>query len=843
MKPTNLRVNGLHRPLGYKYKHLTFSWETQGNEPILMQRLEISTDSEFATCIKQVETQSQWNQISMDTTFLQLGRRYFWRVITETADATATSSSWFETAKSGTWMADWLSYQGKSRDSVCFTKKFSTKKEIDKARLYACGFGIYECLLNTQAVTEEVLLPGYHSYDLLNQYQSFDVTSLLKKENHLEFLVGNGWYKGRFIFEGGQENIYGDKQKVICELHVEYKDGTKEVLVSDDSWEVHTSPILANSIYDGEEVDYSLAIQPLVLAVLTEDKELLQPRNNPPIKKQEPISVKRTFLDTKGELVLDFGQIITGWVIGEIFSSKKVTLRFGELLQEGAFYQENLRTAEQTLTVTAGDLPCALRPHFTFFGFRYVAVTGLTVDEAKELKAYPIWSDMDELFQFESGNKKLNQLVENIKWSQRDNFLDIPTDCPQRDERMGWTGDVTIFANASCYNFESKSFYEHYLRNLALEQQLLDGSVPFFVPYPKVEPFEGINPFLVTDGAAVWGDVATTLPYQLFRHFRDKGLLEQNIDVMIGWVDYLHKRDLEHGGKHLWDFDRQLGDWLALDNGNPHNPIGATDPNLIASAFYYRSTSYLAICLEVLGDERSEKYHRIAEKIKQAILKKYFVGDELYLEPATQTGISLLLNNGLYPSEVGKEKLLVGLVELLAENQNYLNTGFVGTPELTQALAENGRPDLAYTLLFNENSPSWLYEVNMGATTIWERWNSILPDGTISGTEMNSLNHYAYGAVQAFIVENVIGLRYSLNDPTTEIHSLDLRPCFDHRLPWVKGSLKTPHGRIMVAWEWLDEAQVEVNVTIPGNTQLRYFDETGQEKILKTGKHFLYLKM
>lgn len=828
-----MRLNGNCEPIGYFYDHLSFSWDTLGlpEEQIVHQQVIIAEDSSFNQLLQTIEATT--NIVSIPPKFLNPRTRYFWKVICSTKTTQIEAISFFETGKmTEVWIGDWLSYTESPLDSVRFHKDFILTKKVKKARLYCCGYGLYEAEINGEKITEEVLLPGYHSYDLLNQYQTYDVTSLLAEKNELSFLTGNGWYKGRFVFEGGYENIYGEKQQIIAELLVEFEDGSTEIIKSDDTWQVETTKIKENSIYDGEIVDFTAKSTSLRLKVLKDGKTLLSERSNPAILKQDVLLPQQIFYDDNKKMIVDFGQIITGWIEGWV-DAQTVCFRFSELLQNNCFYRDNLRTAKQTFSAKVNGREY-LRPHFTFFSFRYVEIEGISMEQARELKAYTIHSEMEELFHFDSSNPKLNKLVENIKWSQKDNFLDIPTDCPQRDERMGWTGDVSIFANASCYNYQTKSFYENYLRNLALEQNDLSGSVPFFVPFPKIVPHEGINPFLVTNGAAVWADVATILPYQLFRHYKDLGLLKQSIKVMKNWVDYIHQRDIENGNKHLWDFDRQLGDWLALDNGNPNNPIGATDPTLIASIYYYQSVNFLAKSLDVLKSPKTPEYRALAEEIRQAILKKYYQEETLNLEKQTQTAISLLLHHGLFPNDAAKGELKKILVKRLAENGNYLNTGFVGTPVLTHALAENGLTEEAYTLLFNEAYPSWFYEVNLGATTIWERWNSLLPDGIISGTEMNSLNHYAYGAVQDFIIEKIIGIRHIFEQK--EINTMQLQPTFNSRLKWVKGSLKTPNGLLVVSWRWLDEKTVELEADVPHDFQLIYNQVNGKETILNSGK-------
>ena len=294
----------------------------------------------------------------------------------------------------------------------------------------------------------------------------------------------------------------------------------------------------------------------------------------------------RVFFDTKNQMILDFGQEITGWIFTKLLEDKKsVRFQFGELLQNGAFYTENLRTAKQEFVIKNAKKGMKVRPHFTYYGFRYVKVEGLTQDEAVLVVAQALQSKMDETFEFSSSNDKLNRLLSNIRWSQKDNFLSIPTDCPQRDERMGWTGDLTVFSNTACYNMETRAFFAHFMENLKLEQSLLDGATPFFAPVPKVD--DAKNPFLSNAGAAVWGDAATFIPYNLYRHFRDKGLLKQYLRLMTDWVDWIYRQDEARGGNRLWDFGWQLGDWLALDSGIKGSVFVATDSALIDSAYYY----------------------------------------------------------------------------------------------------------------------------------------------------------------------------------------------------------------------------------------------------------------
>lgn len=855
MKISHLKVNGVEAPLGYRFDYLTFSWRFEGQlEKTGEYRVEVSKTKTFSEILWCGTTKSSFNTISTDSNFLEPKTKYYWRVRFNKFEAVST----FETSKMNEpWEAKWISYKGETKESISFSKKFSFSKKIKQARLYTVAHGLYEVAINEVKLSEEYLTPGYHSYDLLQQYQTYDVTECLIEDTEISFVVGNGWYRGRFLFEGGFENIYGDKQKLIAELHVEYTDETLEQFYSDETWTVETNYIQENSIYDGEIIDYTTEISALTTEVIDVTTSLLAPRLDLPVEVVAEFQ-PRIFFDTKNQMILDFGQEITGWIFTELLEDKEyVRFQFGELLQNGAFYTENLRTAKQEFVIKNAKKGMKVRPHFTYYGFRYVKVEGLTQDEAGLVVAQALQSKMDETFEFSSSNTKLNQLISNIRWSQKDNFLSIPTDCPQRDERMGWTGDLTVFSNTACYNMETRAFFAHFMENLKLEQGLLDGATPFFAPVPKVDDAQ--NPFLSNAGAAVWGDAATFIPYNLYRHFRDKGLLKQYLDLMIDWVDWIYRQDEARGGNRLWDFGWQLGDWLALDSGIKGSVFGATDSALIASAYYFISADYTAKMLSVSEDNRSEFYRTLAKEVRNKIIHTYFNGDELNTNPVTlqsevenirqsmaqnyggvtiptaidtQTGLAVLLRHGLYPNEVSRDKLAKRLQEKMAEHNGYLTTGFAGTGDLPHALLDSGLREEAINLLLKKETPSWLFEVEMGATTTWERWDSILPNGEISGTDMNSLNHYAYGAVEDFIIEKLIGIQLPkvLDDTETYL----IQPNFTKRLEWAKGVLQTANGELSVSWR-LSGDDVLVDIVLPGRTLAKYVSSNGDEVYLKPG--------
>ncbi|WP_310603235.1 family 78 glycoside hydrolase catalytic domain [Anaerosporobacter sp.] len=895
MKILNLKTNHLINPVGYDFETLHFNWEVQeANQECKEFHLVVSKD---VNCMKDIIYDSQ---IIMDYAFntldiqldLEPRTRYYWNVtiVDVIGQRMVSDTAYFETAKmEEAFLAKWISADSETAMPF-FYKNVLCKKEVKTARIYACGLGLYEIYMNDTKVGDEYLLPGYHSYDYRLEYQTFDVTNQLKQgENALSILMGNGWYKGRFGFDHDFDNLYGDKLKVLLELHIEYTDGEKDCVYTDDSFMACTSQIFENNIYDGEHIDMTAKKEELSVSVLDDTTSLLVGRSNPPIRKVaefEPVVVS-TYLDNadiasklsigglKGEdsanvsdasgaaiesksisktashLLLDFGEVITGWVeiTGIIEKSYTLTLQYGEVLQNGAFYNDNLRTAKAEFCYTSNGEMVTMRPHFTYYGFQFVKVTlvdcnGVDLPDGKEVllrlveegkltfTAYRIMSDMEQTGTITTSNAMVNKLVQNTLRSQQCNFLDIPTDCPQRDERMGWTGDTTIFAPTACFHMDSAAFYNHYLHSLKEEQKRLAGSVPFFVPMPKVEAFEGINPFYVTNGACVWGDVATVLPWTLYLHYGDKSLLKQHFGVMCDWIDYITKQVAASEDAYLWKNGHHLGDWLALDNGNPHNPIGKTNPHMIANVFYYQSALLCAKAANVIQDSRYEEYLHLAEMIKSEFIKEYFDDNDCYVEELTQTACALLLHFQLYP-KVAKEYLVKSLEELLIANDGHLNSGFVGTPFLCQALSDNNLNDWAYKLLLNEEYPGWLFEVKLGATTVWERWNSLLEDGSISGTGMNSLNHYAYGSIAEWMYRYVLGFSPRMGD---EVKML-IAPKPSKLLAWAKGRIRTPYGEYESEWHVEPSGEMQFKIMIPFNANAEVVLPDGSSRVLKAGEH------
>lgn len=767
--------------------------------------------------------------------------RYYWQVEVkdDKGDCAKSNPAWFETGKlQESWTAKWIGTEENEKRMPLLYKEFELKEKPESVRWHVCGLGLYEAYVNEKKAGREFLMPGYHCYDSFLEYQTLDVTELLSQgKNKIAVLLGEGWYKGRFGFDGDYRNLYGNQKKCIGELHIRYANGQEECIVTDSSWKAEESSICENGIYDGEHIDETLEHKMLSVEEIEETRPLVE-RFNPRIHKVEefqPVSVKQE----DEALLLDFGETVTGWVeiTGAFETGQKVMMQYGEVLQKGRFYRDNLRTAKAEFTYVSKGKGETIRPHFTYYGFRYVKIKGLNPEKEYKYTAYRIMSDIERTGWVATDHDKVNHLLENTLRSQKCNFLDIPTDCPQRDERMGWTGDAGIFASTACFHMDSGSFFHHYMKNMQAEQEKCNGAIPFFVPRPKVKKEEHTNPFYLDSGAAVWGDAATLIPWKLYQFYGDKAMLEEQYPVMKAWVDYEYERTKENEIPYLWQNDRQLGDWLALDNGNINNPIGKTDSGFIASVYHYWSTKMVKEAAESLGLEESKVYAEREKEIRNAILNYYFPDKKFCLE-YTQTACALLLYLKLYP-EGEREVITAKLAELLKKNNGHLNTGFVGTPILCMALSENGQNQLAYDLLLNEDYPGWLHEVNLGATTVWERWNSLEEDGSISGTGMNSLNHYAYGSIAEWIYRYMCGLNPSIEEAV----KMTIYPMPDQRLKKAEGSWRSVFGKYVCAWNWKSEQEVVCNIEVPFNANARFILPDGTEEILDCGKYEKILNM
>ncbi|MBM7570571.1 alpha-L-rhamnosidase [Aquibacillus albus] len=836
MKITKLRTNQMENPLGFEYDRLTLSWVTKVEETdkSLFQsaaQVQIATDADLTYIIFDSGKRDDINRLAFQPDIqLKPRTRYYWQVtIWGEHDEQATSSiAWFETGKiDESWQGKWITPDLDKEVHPLLRKNFTLPSDVVTARAYVCGLGIYQLEINGSRISDEYFAPGFNAYDFWLQYQTYDVTDLLTNgDNAIGIMLGNGWYKGRFGFDGGYHELYGDTFAAIVELVVTLADGTTKVIGSDRDWKSAASPIAFSGIYDGEVYDANKERTNWSTANFddsdwtgvhetTVDTEEFQARLSLPVKIKEerkPIEIIHT---PAGETVLDLGQNMTGWVRFKAKAAKdeKLKLQYGEILQNGNFYNENLRTAKAEYTYISDGSEREVQPHFTFYGFRYVKLTGFPEDiSIDDFTGCVMYSDIEETGRIETSNPLVNQLFKNAMWGQKGNFLDVPTDCPQRDERMGWTGDAQIFASTACYNMYSPAFYNKYMYDLREEQKRIGGSVPFIVPTIKPENDPG---FVTGNGSAAWGDAATIIPWTLYMHYGDKALLEEQFDTMKDWVDYIKRLDDETGSNRLWRVNFHFGDWLALDGKDPAGLMGGTDPFYIASAYYCYSATLVAKAANVIGKTAIEKeYNQLAEEIKEAIYNEYFTANGSSAIP-TQTAMVVALYMDLIP-ESKRPRLIEDLKVKLLDDGLHLNTGFVGTPYLCHVLSENGLNDFAYTLLLNEDYPSWLFAVKQGATTIWERWNSVLEDGSISGTGMNSLNHYAYGSIAEWMYRHMCGINPAEQSPGFQKMTLTPKP--NGQLSYAKASVESASGYIESGWELKADGSLIFSFVVPFDT-------------------------
>lgn len=815
---SHLKVNRLYNPLGFELgdkPKLSWIVESDKAKRQLAAQVQVALDSDFKEIIfdsgKRSDIESSCYPLDIK---LEPRTRYFWRVKVWGDDGSCVTSetAWFETAKMDEpWRAKWITPDMDSTVHPILFCDFEVKKEVKYARAYVCGLGLYEINLNGQKVGDEYLSPGFTAYDKWIPYQTYDITFDLKKgQNHIEVILGNGWYKGRYGINRKRNFRYGDKFALICEIFISYEDGSSEVLVTDDVlWKARKSNIMDSSIYDGEFID-DLAQDDAVypVSIIDLDVKKLQARRNPPVKIKERLKPVEVIHTPAGEIVLDMGQNMTGWLefTNRAPAGTEILLQFGEVLQEGNFYRDNLRTAKCEFRYISDGKEKRVRPHFTFYGFRYVKLTKWYGDvNPEDFCGCVLYSDIEQTGNITTDNELINRLFKNVLWGQKGNFLEIPTDCPQRDERMGWTGDAQIFSGTAAFNMDVYAFFSKYLYDLMLEQSARGGNVPVVIPAHGVE----IN------GSCGWGDAAVIIPWNMYLYYGDKTILEQQYESMKGWVDYIKSRDEAAGGKRLWTNDFHFGDWLSLDVDDPKNRFGGTELTFLASAFYSFSASIVAKAARVLGKESDALYYeQLSKEVRSAIQKEYFTPTGR-LAINTQTAYVIALYMDLVPDEF-RERVAHQLRLKLKESKYYLRTGFLGTPYLCRVLSENGSNDISYRLLTNTDYPSWLYEVKMGATTVWERWNSILPDGRISDTKMNSLNHYAYGSIVEWMYKNAAGIKPMEEFPGFKRFKLEPQP--HYLLKSLKAEFVSPYGKIVSKWEILEDGSLKFYFKVPFNT-------------------------
>ena len=691
---------------------------------------------------------------------------------------------------------------------VCplFRKDFSIDKEIKTATLYITARGVYEAKINGNRVGDSIMAPGWTSYHNRLQVQTYDVTGLLQENNTIILELAEGWF---WRLKKAQSKA------IIAQLHIVYTDGSEEDIGTDESWFVAESNMQFCHLYDG--IIYDATHTPIfdTLAKIASDnsQDLLIPQEGETVKEKERLCVKEVILTPKGETVLDFGQNMTGYLEFSVDAHEgdELSFLFGEILdKDGNFYNANYRSAKALYKYICKEGKQTYKPNLTFYGFRYIRVDSYPTDiDPNNFTAIVVHSEMKRTGYIESSDPLLNQLFSNIVWGQKGNFLDIPTDCPQRDERLGWTGDAQVFVKTASYNYDVLKFFKKWLNDLKAEQYK-NGAVPDFAPsiYPR-------KPRIST----AWADAIAICPWQCYLTYGDTEILENLFDSIRKWVDYITKSSTK---PNLWFGGKHYADWLEL--GGKYGAFkGPTRDNLVASAYYANTVNILVKAGKIIGRDVS-KYETLHKNIRTAFIA------EFHDDFKTQTEHIMALQFELTdkPQEVADS-----LASLIHKQGDMIQTGFVGTPYILHVLSRYGYTELAYTLLLRKEYPSWLYPISKGATTIWEHWDGIKPNGDIWPVSMNSYNHYAYGAVGDWMYGVVAGINTVEEAPGfAKVH---FSPIPDDRIDWFKAEIQTAYGKVSSHW-WHEDGKVHYEIITPVDSTAVIEDK---EYNLSPGKHII----
>ena len=747
-------------------------------------------------------------------------QRYYWQV--RVWDNHGHTSLWsqvnfWETGlyNKTDWSAKWIETAEQTNGAVgpvpVFNKSFVVTSQIRSARLYITAHGLYEAKLNGKVIGDHLLTPGWTSYHKRLQYQVYDVTTLLKRgENATEVAVGDGWYRG-FLEWNKKRNFYGKEVGLLYQLEILYNDGKKQTVNSDGTWSASfDGPIRSADIYHGETIDTRLSKN------ISDDKRKevrvvdyalgnLVAQGGPPVTAHEEFHPVKFITTPRGETVIDFGQNLVGWVKLNVKGNAGDTIHVehAEVLdKEGNFYTANLRGARQENKYVLDGTEQELFPHFTFQGFRYAKITGYRgVPDKNNFTAVAIYSDMQQAGSFTTSDSLVNQLQHNIQWGQKGNFVDIPTDCPQRDERLGWTGDAQVFFNTAAFNMDVACFFSKWLLDLKADQYE-NGRVPSVIPVTQKR---------ANDGSAGWADVATIIPWNFYLAYGDKQLLARQYESMKAWVEYVHGVSKNN----LWNSGSHYGDWLFYTMADDRDGKAAiTDKYLIAQVFYAASTQNLINAAGVFGKAGDVNlYNTLLTEIKAAFNREY-VTPSGKLVSNSQTAYALALNFEMLPESL-REQAAKRLVDNITSYKDHLTTGFLGTPYLCHVLTRYGYTDIAYKLLLQDTYPSWLYPVKMGATTIWERWDGIKTDSTFQTTSMNSFNHYAYGAIGDWMYKVIAGINQ--DSSAAGYKRIIIAPQPGGKMKFASGVLETLYGKVQSSWK-IEDQYLELDLVIPANT-------------------------
>ena len=762
---------------------------------------------------------------------LASGQRVYWkvRVWDETEQEIESPSAWWEMGllDPGDWKAQWIGapiFGGPRTTSPApyLRTEFPLQKEVASARLYATAVGLYECHLNDARVGDAVFTPGWTDYSKRIQYQVYDVTELLRPgANAFGAIVGDGWGVGHVGWVSRQR--YVDRPRFLAQIVLTYSDGNREIIATDRDWKVTQGPILESDLLMGESYDVRHELTGWSnpgypdsswwpAEVFADPGAKLVATNGPVVKRQEelkPVNIREIPDSANPRWILDMGQNMVGWIRLRLHAEKSttVTIRYAEVLNpDGTLYTTNLRAARNTDHYTSqGGEEEIWEPHFTFHGFRYVELSGFPGRPTEEtVTGIVVHSQIEPTGTFECSDPLINQLQHNIVWGQKGNFVDVPTDCPQRDERLGWTGDAQVFIRTAAFNRNIAGFFTKWTRDLE-DAQFPDGAYPAVAPNPSMKT--------ITDGGPAWADAGVICPWTIYQCYGDTRLLEEHYASMQLFIEFLSQtsRDgircyAEYTGWHGY------GDWLALDGSDGRE--GGTSKELIGTAFFAYSSRLMANIARILGKDKDVlHYNRLFDEARDAFLKR-FVHEDGTIQGDTQTSYILALHFDLLPEEL-RPRAAAELVRNIRARDNHLSTGFVGTPYINWVLSEMGHLETAYALLKQTTWPSWLYSVTQGATTIWERWDGWTHDKGFQDPSMNSFNHYAYGAIGAWMYAVIGGI--DLDPDRPGYRHIVMHPQPGGGLTYATTELHSPYGLICSAWTWKNDI-FDWHITIPANT-------------------------
>ena len=827
VKLQTLLTDNLSNPIGIDTKEPVFSWQLASDKrSVLQTAYEINVADGKTTVWNSGKVASDQSvKVPYGGDGLKSGKKYTWKV--RVWDNSGKASVWstpayFQTAllHPEDWKAKWIEAPSVddsiNRPAILFRNQFAVNKKIASATLYITAHGMYEVQLNGNRVGDAYLAPGWTSYNKRLQYQVYDVTNMLANGgNAIGAIVGSGWYRG-YLAWSGNKNVYGKKLGLLAQINITYSDGTSDVITTNENWKTAVSPVKSVEIYHGEMYDardeqtgwsktgFNDAAWKQASPVDYPFSNLIATENEP-VKKHETFKAIKVITTPAGEKVLDFGQNLVGWVMVKASGNAgdKIVIKHAEVLDKlGNFYTENLRVAKATATyILKGGATETFEPHFTFFGFRYIKIDDYPGEiNPENFTAVALYSDMKPTGTFTSSNAMINQLQHNIQWGQRGNFLDVPTDCPQRDERLGWTGDAQAFSRTATFNFGVNNFFSKWLKDVSADQEP-NGGVPFVVP-------NVLGPQAVA--SAGWADVATIIPWNMYLAYNDKKILETQYPGMKAWVKYM----TDSSKNDLWNRGFHFGDWLfyrPFDDNDGRSAV--TDKYLIAQCFYANSVQLLINAAKVLNKPADEAaYTALLQKVKDAFLKEYVTPNGRLIS-STQTAYVLALNFDMLPENL-RAQAAERLVENIKSYDNHLTTGFLGTPYLCHVLSRYGYVDVAYKLLLQQDYPSWLYPVKMGATTIWERWDGQKPDSSFQTPGMNSFNHYAYGAIGDWMYRVMAGLDTYEDGPGYK--HIKIQPHIGGGFTNAAATLQTYYGKLSSAWK-IDNGKILMDIDIPAN--------------------------